>query len=242
MEIAAYEEMYEFEKKFWWWVGKRNIVKKFLDILNLNSANILDAGCGAGLNLNLLRDYGTVIGLDFSDDAIKFCKMNNNERYIKGNAMEMPFKSNTFDLIIALDILEHLDDKKALKEFNRILKKNGSLIITVPAFKFLWSKHDEALHHKIRYNKDQLQNMLQFNGFAIEKISYWNFFLFLPIIAMRFLKKMIKEEIETDFKELPNIVNRLFTSVLIFENLIILHSVLPFGLSIFCLCKKIKGH
>lgn len=149
-----------------------------------------------------------------------------------------------FDLIITLDLLEHLDDNKILKEFYRALKPTGYLIVTVPAFEFLWSEHDEALHHKRRYNKSHLREILKSNGFITEKISYWNFFLFLPIVAMRLIKRgMRSEEIETDVKELPNIVNRFLASVLSIEGRIISYGVnLPFGVSILCVCKKSEGN
>lgn len=244
MEIAEYEKMYKFEEKYWWWVGKREIVKDILDRLNLNSTNILDTGCGTGFNLNYLKDYGNVVGLDFSKDALNFCKMRGNKNLVQANAEQVPFKGDMFDLIVTLDLLEHLDDNKTLKEFYMALKSTGYLIVTVPAFEFLWSEHDEALHHKRRYNKAQLRDILELNGFIIENISYWNFFLFLPIVAMRLIKRRMKsEEIETDVKELPPIINRFLASILRIENHIISHSVnLPFGVSIVCVCKKSEGN
>jgi len=246
MEIAEYEKMYKFEENYWWWVGKREIVKGILDRLNLNSTNILDTGCGTGFNLNYLKDYGKVIGLDFSKDALNFCKMRGNKNLVQANAEKVPFKGDMFDLIITLDLLEHLDDNKTLKEFYRALKPTGYLIVTVPAFGFLWSEHDVALHHKRRYNKAQLRDILESNGFIIENIRYWNIFLFLPIVIMRLIKKNIHikyQEITTDVKELPNIVNRFLTSILRIEDHIISHGVnLPFGVSILCVCKKSEGN
>ena len=241
MEIAEYEKMYEFEEKYWWWIGKRGIIKGLLNRLNLNSTNILDTGCGTGLNLNYLKDYGTVIGLDFSKDAFKFCKMHKHKNLVQADAEKLPFNDDTFDLITALDLLEHLDDNKALKEFYRVLRTSGYLIVTVPAFEFLWSKHDEALHHKRRYKKGQFGAILKQNGFILKKITYWNFFLFLPIVMMRLIKKktMKKQEVKTDVEALPNIVNSLFASVLKLESHLISHDVnLPFGTSIVCICKK----
>lgn len=241
MEIAEYEKMYKFEEKYWWWVGKGEIVKRILDRLNLNSTNILDAGCGTGFNLNYLNDYGNVIGSDFSKEALKFCKIRKHKNLVQADAEILPFKSNKFDLITVLDLLEHLNDREALKEFYRVLKPNGYLIATVPAFNFMWSKHDEALHHKRRYNKAQLKDALKSNGFIIEKISYWNFFLFLPIVAMRLIKRSVKsEEIETDVKRLPNIVNAFLTSLLKIEEYLILRVNLPVGISLVCVGKVNK--
>lgn len=240
MEIAEYEKMYKFEEKYWWWVGKREVVKSILNRLNFNSTNILDTGCGTSFNLNYLKDYGKVIGLDFSKDALNFCKMRGNKNLIQANAEKLPLKEDAFNLITALDLLEHLDDNKTLKEFYRVLKPNGYLIITIPAFEFLWSNHDEALHHKRRYNKGQLRDALESNGFIVEKISYWNFFLFLPIVIMRLIKKNIHikyQEITTDVKELPNIVNEFLTLLLKIESYLILHVNLPIGISLVCVGK-----
>ena len=241
MEIAEYEKMYKFEEKYWWWIGKGEIVKRILDRLNLNSTDILDAGCGTGFNLNYLNEYGTVIGSDFSKEALKFCKIRKHKNLVQADTEILPFKSNTFDLITALDLLEHLNDIEALKEFYRVLKPNGYLVATVPAFDFMWSKHDEALHHKRRYNKAQLKDALKSNGFIIEKISYWNFFLFLPIVAMRLIKRSVKsEEIETDAKRLPNIVNAFLTSLLKIEEHLISRVNLPVGISLVCVGKANK--
>ena len=241
MEVAEYEKMYKFEEGYWWWIGKREIVKCILNRLNLNFTNILDAGCGTGLNLNYLKHYGSVIGLDFSKEALNFCKLRENKNLIQADAEKVPFKEDTFDLITALDLLEHLDDGNVLKEFYRVLKPNAYLIITVPAFKFLWSKHDEALHHKRRYNKGQLKDILEQNGLILKKITYWDFFLFLPIVVLRLAKKkaMKKQEVKTDVERLPNFVNRFFTSVLKVESHPISHDVnLSFGTSIVCICEK----
>jgi SAM-dependent methyltransferase len=181
--------MYKFEEGYWWRIRKREIVKDIINRLNLNFRTILDAGCGTGLNLNYLKHYGNVIGLDLSKEALNFCKIREAENLIQADAEKVPFKEDTFDLIIALDLLEHLDDRGVLKEFYRVLNPNAYLIVTIPAFTFLWSKHDEALHHKRRYNKDQFSAILKQNGFILKKITYWNFFLFLPIVMMRLIKK-----------------------------------------------------
>jgi len=241
MEIAEYEKMYQFEEKYWWWVGRRKLIKGILDKLNLNSATILDVGCGTGINLNYLSRYGAVIGLDSSKDAINFCRMRGSKNVTEADAERLSFKDDTFDLITALDLLEHLDDNKALKGFYRVLKPNGYLVLSVPAFSFIWSKHDEAVHHKRRYTKHQLKDILEANGFIIEKVSYWNFFLFIPIVVMRLVKRSWKnQEIKTDVAELPGIVNRLLVSVLRIESYLIQHVNLPIGVSLMCVARADK--
>ena len=236
MEVAEYEKMYKFEEGYWWWIGKREIVKGIINRLNSDFRTILDVGCGTGLNLIYLKHYGTVIGLDFSKEALDFCKLRAAENLIQADAEKVPFKDDTFDLITALDLLEHLDDGDVLKEFHRVLKPNAYLVVSVPAFKFLWCKHDEVLHHKRRYNKDQLGGILEQNGFLIKKITYWNSFLFLPIVMMKLIKRkaMKKQELKTDVEELPNIVNMIFAFILRIESHLISHVNLPVGVSVIC--------
>ncbi len=240
MEIEEYNKMYKFEEHCWWWVGRRAIIKHLLYILKLDSINILDVGCGTGANLNFLQKYGDILGVDFSKEAKKFCKMR-GYKIVQANAEKLPLKENTFDLITALDLLEHLDDNMAISEFYRVLKPDGYLILTVPAFTFLWSKHDEALHHKRRYNKNQLKNVLKSNGFTIKKLSYWNFFLFLPIAIIRLIKRNMKNKtITSDVKEIPKIINDFLIFILKIESYLISHINLPIGISLVCVGKVNK--
>ncbi len=235
--------MAEFEETYWWWVGKRNIVKSILNRLNLAHANILDSGCGTGFNLKYLKDYGEITGLDISRDALNFCKKRENKRLVRADAENLPFKDGVFDVLTSLDCLEHLDDNRCIKEYFRVLKPDGYLIGTVPAFMFLWSEHDEALHHKRRYNKDQLKNLLGSNGFKAIKLSYWNFFLFFPIAAIRLIKKLVANgegEVETDVQKIPNIVNSFLISILKLESFIISLTNLPIGVSLIFVGKPDK--
>lgn len=242
MELKEFEKMANFEQKYWWWVGKRNIVKGILNKLNLDNPNILDVGCGTGFNLTYLQDYGTTTGLDFSNDALKFCRKLGKNRLIQADAEILPIKEETFDVLTTLDCLEHLDDTKCIKEIHRIMKPNSYLIVTVPAFQFIWSRHDDALHHKRRYNKKQLKGLLEKNGFKVIKMSYWNFFLFIPIVSIRLIKKNFKTngKIETDVNILPTILNRILTLFLTFESHLISHSNLPIGISLVCIGKPNK--
>lgn len=243
MELKEFDKMAEFEETYWWWVGKRNIIKSILNRLNLDHANILDGGCGTGFNLKYLKDYGNITGLDISREALDFCKKRENKKLVQADAENLPFKDGVFDVLTSLDCLEHLDDDRCIKEYFRVLKPEGHLIVTVPAFMFLWSKHDEALHHKRRYNKDQLKNLLESNGFKVIKLSYWNFFLLFPIVAIRLVKKWVangEDEVETDIKELPNIINSFLISVLKFESSIISLTNLPIGVGLICVGKLDK--
>jgi len=242
MELEEYEKMYHFEEKYWWWVGKRKIVKCMLNKLKLDSSRILDIGCGTGANLEYLGDYGSVVGLDYAREALDFCRLRKHRNLVRGDAERLPFKEGAFDLITALDLLEHIDDSKAAEGFSKALKPGGHLILTVPAFRFLWSKHDEALHHKRRYSKSQLKQVLESTGFVVEKIGYWNFFLFLPVASVRLIKKNIlkSKKVKTDVEELPSIINWFLAFILTVESHLIPCINLPFGVSIVCVARVDK--
>ncbi len=234
--------MYRLEEKYWWWVGRRKITGSIIDKLKLNPAKSLDAGCGTGINLSYFGHIGTSFGFDFSKDALKFCiQRGHNNNILQADAERLPFEDNSFDLVTAFDLLEHLDDKKALTEFYRIIKPNGYLILTVPAFNFMWSMHDEAVHHKRRYSKNELQSVIISNNFVVSKISYWNFFLFLPVVLVRLIKKIMKNnQVKTDTTELPAFINRLLIFVLGVESSLIRYLNLPVGVSLVCVAQVEK--
>ena len=187
-----YEKKYhEVEEKNWWFVSRRDAVVKLLSQTPRHQ-KILDIGCAGGALVKDLTDKGftSVYGLDFSAAAIERCKEKGLKNVVVGDAHATPFEAEAFDMLIASDSLEHLErDETALLEWKRILKKNGRLIIFVPAYNFLWSEHDVANHHFRRYSKAELRKKVLAAGFHIERISFWNFFLFLPTALVRILSK-----------------------------------------------------
>lgn len=208
MKRYLYEDLYNLEEKHWWHVSKRTIVQNLIENYNnIEKPKILDIGCGTGKNIEELSKYGEVWGLDKSLEAIKFCKKRGLKNLKLGNAEKTKFKSGSFDIITLLDVLEHTDDNQTLQEMNRLLKKNGLLIITVPAFYWLWSQWDRILHHKRRYNSKNLIAILQKNKFKIIKITYLYSFLVPPALTIRKIKEKIfnKKQYPSDF-QLSNII------------------------------------
>lgn len=245
MNSLEYDKMYQLEESNWWYVGRRDLVLKMADQISKDfpekAMNILDAGCGAGLNLKHLQTSGDSVGLDISKDALGFSRIRGLPSLVCGSADRLPFKSKVFDLVLALDVIEHIeDDNSAIKEFYRVLRPGGSLIVTVPAFMSLWSEHDLAVHHKRRYARPEIRDILQSGGFRIEKASYWNFFLFLPVFAIRHIKRFSPSEAkkQTDLVELSPILNDLLLRLLRLERSMIGQFNLPIGISIICICKK----
>jgi SAM-dependent methyltransferase len=137
-------------------------------------------------------------------------------------------------------VLEHLDDDLAsIKNVYYILKPGGYFIITVPAFNFLWSGHDAAMHHKRRYGKKDLVRRLKSCDFSVEICTFWNFFLFPAVAVIRVLRDRRRCDLITDLKDLPQIVNRLLLQILRVENILIGGGIpFPFGVSILCICRK----
>lgn len=248
MNVEIYERMYLSERDNWWFKGRRELVTEMVARASNSSEGsgdaalkILDVGCGTGLNTKDFEHFGEVYGLDASEAALRFCSLRGSTRLLRGSADKLPIKDESFDLLCALDLLEHVeDDIGAIKEFHRILKPGGYLILTVPAFMFLWSGHDVALHHKRRYNKRILVNNLKLGGFFVTMNTHWNVILFPGVALLRVINKRKGNRVgEEDLLEMNQLINNVLLQVLRIENLVIKHGVnLPFGVSILCICKK----
>jgi SAM-dependent methyltransferase len=147
-------------------------------------------------------------------------------------------------LITALDVLEHIDnDLAAMQELYRICKPGGRLLVTVPAYGFLWSEHDEALHHRRRYAAYELRNKLTLAGFQIERCSYFIMLLFLPILIIRVIQGIFKHSTSprTSHIQLPKIINQTLIWLLAIEKWLVRYINLPLGVSIVCLAQKPLG-
>jgi SAM-dependent methyltransferase len=244
LDHAEYREMYHLEDRYWWYRGRRELLVETVDAIRRRSGGhalkILDNGCGTGLNLQYLQRFGKVIGIDRSRDAIDFSRSRGENGLICALSEQLPIKTGTFDLVCALDVLEHIDDDGgAVCEAHRILKPGGYFILTVPAFSFLWGKHDLALKHKRRYQLQPLVRLLEGCGFSIEKSTYWNIFLAPLVFLQRIANRGSSNHNGTDLKEFPPWLDQALLSVLRLENQMIGGgSTLPFGVSAFCVCRK----
>jgi len=244
MEVAFYKEMYNLENYHWWFLGKKTLLCAFLakyaDLKN-HSMKILDVGCGTGMIMFLLKNYGETYGIDISEEALNFCRLRGHKYLKKARANNVPFDNQFFDLVIAFDLLEHLeDDEGAVKEFYRILKKGGILLISVPSFKFLYSEHDLAAGHKRRYTANQIKRLMKQKQFSIMKITYTNMFIFPLVVVYRLLKKFfpIREQVKTDFFSVPLIINKILSSIYRLEAILLARMDFPFGLSVVCVVRK----
>lgn len=192
MEEKRYRLIYEIEKIHWWYQGRTRLL---VDLVHRSilpkKPRILDFGCGTGSNLQILNGFGRAYGVDSEKLAIRFCRKRGLKRVklIKANS-PLPFKKDFFDLVTCLDVLEHIEkDFLVLKDFRRILKPEGSLIIFVPANQNLWGELDLRSHHVRRYSKKSLEELVSRSGFEIEESRYFNFIYFVPIFLVRIAQK-----------------------------------------------------
>lgn len=242
MNIAKYKEMSEREDHYWWHTGRMDIVDKQLAKLSngKKGLKILNVGCGTGGTIPTLEKYGKVINIDISPEALKFLKMRGHTgTLIKDH--RLPFKDSEFDLVIALDVLEHIEqDQLALNEWGRILKKNGKVFITVPAYKFLWSGHDTALHHHRRYTRNRLDRDLAKASFKKLKNSYMITFSLILVVGFRFLYKLSGRKMSENasYVSLAPIINTLFDRLLRIEGTLLQAINLPFGTSVLGVYEK----
>lgn len=238
-----YEEMHLIETTHWWFKSKREIVDTLITqiIKNkvINNITLVDFGCGCGAMVENLQQYGNAVGIDCSDIALSFCKEHFNGELIKLN-LEDEIDDNIkrqFNIGVALDVLEHIDnDLMAAKNINTMLnKENGTCIITVPAYQWLWTNHDVNCMHKRRYNKKQLKELLEKAGFNIQYISYYNFYLFLPAALIRLISKLfnLDKNSKLENKNNDSFLNKLLYNIFSSEkNHIKKYKTFPFGLSL----------
>jgi len=240
MKKYLYEDLFSLEDKHWWHIAKRTIVHQLIEkYADRKKAKILDIGCGTGKNIEELQNLGTVFGLDSSPEALKFCKKRGLKNLILGSAEKIPLNEEFFDIITMLDVLEHTDDNKTLKESYRILKEDGLIIITVPAFNWLWSRWDIILHHRRRYTTLSLIAILEKNNFHVRKISYMYSFLVLPALIIRMIKSInVKQPYASDFKLSSSLLNFVMNKITRFESFFVKYFGVPVGTSIIAVAQK----
>lgn len=247
MELAEYRVMYEIETTYWWFVARRDLVREWIAAdarargEKPGDWSVFDIGCGTGANGLMLEEFGRVHGTDMSQEALTLSRERGHSRLARCRIENLCFADDAFDAITALDMLEHVDDDLGgMKELYRVCKPGGTLLVTVPAYGFLWSEHDEALHHRRRYTASELRNKLSVSGFEVERISYFISFLFFPVLAMRFWQNLFKRSVspKTDLVLLPAFVNQCLIWLLAFERWMTRFINFPVGVSIICTARK----
>jgi SAM-dependent methyltransferase len=242
MDIAAYEVEAEIEGTHWWFAGRRRLFAAEIERLGMDrDAMVLDIGTSTGTNLRMLRGlgYGNVQGLDVSDEAIRYCVEKGFNTVRRGDLCDMPFASNAFDLVLATDVVEHVDDDaQAMTEIARILKPGGAALITVPTFRCLWGLQDEIAQHKRRYRKGELLALVTRSGMQIERQYHFNYLLFLPIWLGRRLIQWLGIPLKSEAEVNSPVVNRLLSLVFAADTTTAPALHPPFGVSVLVLARK----
>jgi SAM-dependent methyltransferase len=191
MDERLMKTMLEVDEHHWWYRGRRRIISVELERLPLPAgARLLDAGCGSGRTLEQLRGYGQVCGIELSPDAAGLARGRGDFDVRIGRLEELPWAPATFDLITCLDVIEHTpDDRLTLRELRRVCKPGGWLLVTVPAYQALWSRHDEINHHYRRYVRGTLSSAAAAAGWQVERMTSFNSLLLAPAAAVRLAQR-----------------------------------------------------
>jgi trans-aconitate methyltransferase len=239
-----FEKTYHFlENRHFWFRARRSFIASILKHHSRDSS-ILDIGCSSGALLHALLGQGfrssRLYGIDLSEEAIASCRATGlaNTFVMDAQKIEM---TETFDILIASDCLEHLKyDHEALTNWIDLLNPGGTLVVFVPAFNFLWSHHDEVNMHFRRYTRKGLLSLINQTGLNPIKSNYWNILLFIPVMIYRLLGHtgiFKKVSYKGDLVNLP-VGNSFFYNLLQLENKVLQKFPFPFGISTYCVASK----
>ncbi|HEX8494144.1 MAG TPA: methyltransferase domain-containing protein [Pyrinomonadaceae bacterium] len=245
MQQHTYSIMYEVEGTHWWFAGRRRIITAFVEEicrkLGQDELRILDVGCGTGANLELLGKYGKAEGVDVSLAALDFCRARGLTNVRQGEAEKLPYEDGSFDLVTALDVVEHLDDDVAgLREMRRVLRPGGRALLFVPAFMFLWGVQDDVSHHRRRYTLPGLRRILREAGYEVERATYANISFFAPIWLGRVLMRATGLRPASENNINVSALNGLLGRVLGAESALLRRINFPFGVSALCIARKVE--
>jgi SAM-dependent methyltransferase len=243
MDASEYENIARLEADHWWYRGMAAISLELLrDKVNVSSPKILDAGCGPGGMLKKFNDLGKPVGIDFHPLAVAYAQklLGPQVPLLQGSITDLPIYSNQFDWLTSFDVLYHqavIDDEKALREFWRVLKPGGQLLIRVPALEALRGAHDIVVQTRHRYERNELEAKLLRAGFKVQRLTYANSLLF-PLILLRRYFQSSEVHSESDVQMPSGFVNRLLEGVLGLERLWLRYFDFPIGVSLFALAVK----
>jgi SAM-dependent methyltransferase len=242
MDPTVYERMAAHEDRHWWFVARRRILDRLIArvIDPRGDCKILEAGCGTGGNLSMLGRFGRAAAFEPDANARALASAKSTLEVREGALPDrVPFAPDSFDLVAMLDVLEHVDDDVgSLKAVAERLARGGRLLLTVPAYGFLWSRHDELHHHKRRYRKGDLLGVAKAAGLQPEYVSYFNTLLFPLIAAKRLAGRLLGDSGKADDEMPPAGLNRLLGAVFAVERHLLGRVTLPFGVSLVMVARR----
>lgn len=247
MEREAYLELAATEESHWWYLGRRAVLTSILSRMDLPpNARILEIGCGTGGNLEMLAAFGKVRGMEMDAAARELAAQKSQNRVeIRAGACpnDIPFAGEQFDLICLFDVLEHIaEDEETLSALHGLLAPGGKLLITVPAYPWLWSAHDVFYHHKRRYTRKELIAKARDAGLSIRRASHFNACLLPLAVAGRLKDRIFRTSTTCGTKMLPAPVNFAFGTIFGAERFLLRGCNLPFGLSLLAILERPVTH
>jgi SAM-dependent methyltransferase len=237
MDPKAYLEMAEIEDQHWWFVGRRAVLRVLVRGFGLSpEARVLEVGSGTGGNLQMLTEFGKVKAIEMDPTAreISIRKTNGHVEVRHGHCPEdIGFPDDHFNLICMFDVLEHVDeDVQTLSALRPLLTSDGRLLVTVPAFSWLWSNHDDFLHHKRRYSAKHLERTAAAAGLKLERLSYFNTLLFPIGVLARWHDRMLGRSVSTGSQMPGAFANFMLRKIFSAESVMLKNFNLPFGMSL----------
>lgn len=243
MEPSEYDNVARLQNRHWWYGGMTAISLALLrGALPRRGLRLLDAGCGAGGMLRHLAEYGQAAGIDLHPLALKHARAASPAPLARASVERLPFAGSSFDVVTSFDVLYHLsvnDDLAALREFARVLRRGGALLIRVPAWESLRGAHDDIVHTRHRYRAAELRAKLLAAGFRIERLTYANALLFIPIAIRRAVQRAVAAWMRphTDVELPPDALNQALELALRLEARWLRRFDLPFGVSLLALAR-----
>lgn len=241
MHPNEYATMFRVEETHWWYRAQHRLLFQALEkyLPDWKQKRILDAGCGTGAILKRLGDPAANVGIDYSPEAIAFCRRRGLTNVVEGDICNLPFPDESFDAVICSSVLYHawiVDLDRALSEMRRVLRPGGALFINVPAFKFLHSPHDEAVMTARRFTRTEVRELLRKQNFQIRWITYWTTLLFPLALIARTLRA---SQAGRDFETSPiSPAQRAFSVIMNVELALLRHLALPFGVALFAVARR----
>lgn len=245
MEKQVYDIEAKVEAEHWWFAGRRQLFANEIARANIRpSSLVLDVGVGSGSNLRMLAEmeFPHVIGLDPNPDVVRICQHKGFASVQQGSICNLPFSPESFDFVLATDVIEHVqDDVVALKEIYRVLRPGGYVLITVPAFQSLWGLQDEVALHCRRYRLGTLVEKVIGANLTIVRSYYFNYLLFAPIWTARQVIRFARIRLQSENEVNSPLINRILTAIFRLDIATAPHICPPFGVSALVVAEKLPA-